>query len=88
MTIKPLGDKVVVKPAPREETTKAGIVLPETSDKDRPEKGEVVAVSEKAAKNLKVGDTVLFRKFGPDEFTLADETVLVMSENDIIGIVE
>ena len=96
MQIKPLGDKVVVKPAAREEMTKSGIVLPDTGDKDRPEKGEVIAVGpgkqnengKRAPMNVRVGDTVLFRKYGPDEFKLDEEEVLVMSESDIIGIVE
>lgn len=96
MTIKPLGDKVVVRPAAREEATKTGLLLPETADKDRPEKGEVIAVGpgkllengQRAAMNVKAGDTVLFRKYGPDDFKLDGEEVLVMSESDIIGIVE
>jgi chaperonin GroES len=95
MMIKPLGDKVVVKAALREEMTKSGIVLPETGDKDRPEKGTVVAVGpgkvrsngERAPMNVAVGDTVLFRKYSPDEFKLDGEDVLVMSESDIIGII-
>lgn len=96
MQIKPLGDKVVVKPAAREETTKTGIVLPDTAGNERPEKGEVIAVGPgkllengtRAPMHVQVGNTVLFRKYGPDEFKVAGETMLVMSESDIIGIVE
>jgi chaperonin GroES len=94
MKIKPLGDKVVVKPASEEEVTKSGIVLPDTVDKERPEKGEVVAVGEgklldsgqRAAPSVKVGDIVMFKKYSPDEITIDDEEYLVIAESDILAI--
>jgi len=96
MQIQPLGDKVVVKAASKEEVTKSGIILPDTADKDRPEQGEVIAVGpgkvmdngQRAAMNVKAGDTVLFKKYSPDEFKIDGEEFLVVSESDIIGIVK
>jgi len=96
MQIQPLGDKVVVKPAAKEEVTKSGIVLPDTADKDRPEQGEVIAVGPgkllengaRAAMNVKAGDKILFKKYSPDEFKIDGEELLVLSESDIIGIIK
>ncbi len=96
MKIKPLGDHVIVKPITEDEVTKAGIVLPDTVDKDRPEKGEVVAVGEgkllnngeKAPMSVKVGDKVVFKKYSPDEIKVDDEEYLVISESDILAILE
>ena len=96
MKIKPLGDHVIVKPITEDEVTKAGIVLPDTVDKDRPEKGEVVAVGEgkllnngeRAPMSVKVGDKVVFKKYSPDEIKVDDEEYLVISESDILAILE
>jgi len=96
MHIKPLGDRVIVKPLGSEEVTKSGIVLPDTVDKEKPEQGEVIAVGlgkrlesgEIAPMSVKVGDKVVFRKYSPDEIKVDGEEVLVISENDIVGIVE
>ncbi|MDP3899706.1 MAG: co-chaperone GroES [bacterium] len=96
MKVKPLGDKVIVKPISREEVTKSGIVLPDTADKERPEQGEVVAVGpgkimengQRAEMNVAVGNKVLFKKYSPDEFKIDSEELLVLSESDIIGIIE
>ena len=95
MKIKPLGDKVVVKPISQEEITKSGIVLPDTADKERPEQGEIVAVGpgkfldngQRANMNVAVGQKVLFKKYSPDEFKIDGEELLVLSEGDIIGII-
>ena len=94
MNIKPLGDRVVVKPASQEEVTKSGIVLPDTVDKERPEKGEVVAVGpgklldngQRAAIGVKVGDIIMFKKYSPDEIKIDDKEYLVISESDILAI--
>ena len=94
MKIKPLGDKVVVKPASEEEVTKSGIVLPDTVDKERPEKGEVVAVGDgklldsgqRAELSVKVGDIVMFKKYSPDEITIDNQEYLVIAEGDILAI--
>jgi len=96
MQIRPLGDRVIVKPLGNEEITKSGIVLPDTVDKEKPEQGEVIAVGsgkrlesgEIAPMSVKVGDKVVFRKYSPDEIKVDGEEVLVISENDIVGIVE
>jgi len=94
MKIKPLHDNVIVKPVVESETTKSGIVLPETVHKEKPEKGEVVAIGEgkildngqRSKMSVKVGDTVMFKKYSPDEFKIDGEEYLVISERDIIAI--
>ena len=94
MKIKPLNDHVVVKPAGNEEVTKAGIVLPDTVDKEKPEKGEIVAIGpgkmldngQRAAMSVKVGDVVMFKKYSPDEIKVDDKEYLVISESDILAI--
>lgn len=94
--IRPLGDRVIVKPLGKEEMTKSGIILPDTVDKEKPESGEIIAVGpgkrlesgEIAPMSVKVGDKVVFRKYSPDEITVDDEEVLVIGESDIVGILE
>jgi len=96
MNIKPLGDRGVIKPLGEEEVTASGIVLPDTAEKEKPEQGEVIAVGpgkrldsgEIAPMSVKVGDKVVFRKYSPDEITIDREEVLVVSESDIVGIIE
>ncbi len=95
MKIKPINDKVVVKPISQDEVTKSGIVLPDTVDKERPEKGEVIAVGEgkpldngqRMPMSVKIGDTVMFKKYSPDEIKIDDEEYLVISEGDILAII-
>jgi chaperonin GroES len=73
MNIKPLGDRILVKPLTSEEVTKSGIVLPDTAEKEKKEQGEIIAIGEgeKIKKlNLKVGDKVLFGKYAGDEVEL------------------
>jgi len=94
MNIKPLGDNVILRPAKQEEKTASGILLPGTADKERPEKGEVIAVGpgkmtpegKRLPVSVSVGETVLFKKYSPDEIKLDGEEVLVISEGDIIAI--
>jgi chaperonin GroES len=96
MQIKPLNDKVVVKASSKEETTKFGLVLPDTADKEKPEQGEVIAVGPgkmlengaRAPMSVKAGDKILFKKYSPDEFKIDKEEFLVLSEGEIIGIIE
>ncbi len=93
-TLRPLGDRVVVRPAAREETTRSGIVLPDTS-KERPQRGEVIAAGTgrvtddgtKVEMDVKVGDTVLFAKYAGTEFKLEDQELLILSEKDILAVV-
>ncbi len=95
MRIRPLGERVVVKPLPSEEKTKGGIVLPETA-KEKPQEGEVVAVGPgrllengtRVAIDLKVGDRVLFSKYAGNEVKIDDEEYLIMREADILGVIE
>jgi len=95
MKLKPLHDNVIVKPSSVEETTASGIVLPETS-KERPEKGEVVAVGpgkilengQLSKMSVKVGDKIMFKKYSPDEIKIDGKEYLIMQESDIIAILE
>lgn len=95
MKIKPLGDRVVIEPL-YEEKKKGGIILPETVDKERPEKGRVVAVGQgrvdengkKIAMNVKKGDKVLFTKYGPDEIKIDGKEYLIAKEENILAIIE
>ncbi len=96
MTIKPLGDKVVIKPLQEDEKTKGGIVLPDTAEKEKPEKGEIVAVGpgkilrsgQHRPMSVKKGDIVLFTKYSPNEVKVNGKEVLIISESDILAIVK
>lgn len=96
MQLRPLGDRVVVKAVAKEEMTKAGIILPETVDKERPEQGEVIAVGPgrlldngtRAAVSLKAGDKIVFKKYSPDEVKVGDEEYLVIAESDVMAVIE
>ena len=96
MNIRPLGDKVIIKPLAEEEVTSSGIVLPDTADKEKPEQGEVMAIGngkrlengEIVPMSIKVGDKVVFRKYSADEVKIGKEEILVVSESDIVGIIE
>lgn len=96
MQLRPLGDRVIVKPAAKEEMTKAGILLPDTADKERPEQGEVIAVGpgrlldngNRAAMSLKVGDKIMFKKYSPDEMKLDGVEYLVIAESDVMAVIE
>jgi chaperonin GroES len=95
MTIKPLHDNVVIKPAVAEKTTKAGIVLPDTVDKGKPEQGTVVAVGPGkfldngtlSKMSVKAGDKVMFKKYSADEIEIGGEEVILISEADILAII-
>ena len=96
MKLKPLHDHVIVKPITENEMTKSGIVLPDTIDKEKPEKGQVVAVGDgklldngqRAVMSVKVGDKVMFKKYSPDEIKVDGVEYLIISEGDILGILE
>ena len=93
--LEPLGDRVVVQPASREETTRSGIVIPDTA-KEKPQRGNVIAVGkgrrdddgDRIPMDVAVGDTVLFAKYGGTEFKFEDEEYLILSEKDILAKVE
>ena len=96
MNLKPLHDNVVIKALSEDEVTKAGIVLPDTADKEKPEQGEVIAIGsgkllengQRAAMSVSVGNKVLFKKYSPDEIKVGGEDYLVISESDIIAVLE
>ena len=95
MNIKPIHDKVVIKPIVKDEVTKSGIVLPDTVDKERPEEGKVVAVGagrildngQVSPMSVKIDDIVMFKKYSPDEIEIDGEDYLVISESDIMAII-
>jgi len=93
MKLKPLGDRLIVKPIDEEETTASGIVLPDTA-KEKPQKGKVVAVGdgkwdEDGEKRIPLdvaeGDEVLYSKYGGTEVTVEDEELLVLRESDVLA---
>ncbi len=94
VNVKPLGERVVVKPIAKEEVTKSGIVLPDTA-KEKPQEGTVVAIGSgrmlddgrRVPLEVKEGDRVLFAKYAGTEFKMDDEELLILSEKDILGIV-
>lgn len=96
MNIKPLGDRVLIKPIEVEEKTESGIVLPDTMDKEKPEQGKVMAVGDgkigrdgkKIAMSVKKGDVVLFTKYGPSNIKVDKEEYLIAKEEDILAILE
>jgi len=94
MKIKPLADRVVIKPSPADEKTKGGIILPDTA-KEKPVVGEVVAVGpgkvtddgKTITPGIKVGDKVLYGKYSGTEITIEGDEYLIMREADIFAIV-
>ena len=96
MNIKPTKDYILIEPLKQEEKTRSGILLPDTADKDRPEQGKVIAVGpgKKNSKGevmpleVKVGDMVLFTKYGPNEIKVEEVEYLIAKEEDILAILE
>jgi chaperonin GroES len=95
INLKPLGDRLVVKPKEREETTASGIILPETA-KEKPQEGEVLAVGpgrrdddgKRVEMDVSVGDTILYAKYAGTEIKVQDEKLLILKESDVLAIVE
>ena len=96
MKLKPLGDRLIVKPIDEEETTASGIVLPDTA-KEKPQKGKVVAVGDgrwdedgekRIPLDVSEGDEVLYSKYGGTEITVEDDELLVLRESDVLARVE
>jgi chaperonin GroES len=93
--LRPLGDRVVVKPLDREEVTKSGLVLPDTA-KEKPQQGEIVAVGpgrvldsgDRVALDIQVGDRVIFAKYSGTEFKLDDDDLLILNERDILAVLQ
>ena len=93
--LKPLGDRLVVKPTPREEMTKSGIVLPDTA-KERPQEGTILAVGtgrtldngSREEIEVAVGQKVLFQKYAGTEFKLDEDEILILSQKDVLAVLE
>jgi chaperonin GroES len=90
--IEPLGDRVVIKPTPKEEVSRGGIVLPDTA-KEKPQEGKIIAVGpgrvtedgKRVAMEVKKGDKVIYSKYAGTEFRLNDEELIIMREGDILA---
>lgn len=96
VSIKPLEDRIVVKPLDAEQTTASGLVIPDTA-KEKPQEGEVVAVGEgrwdedgekRIPLDVKVGDVVLYSKYGGTEVKYGGDELLILSGRDVLAIVE
>ena len=91
MNLRPLGDRILVRPNKPEERTASGIVLPDTVDKEKKAVGEVIALGqgEKLAKlDLHVGDKVVFAKWGGDDFKDGDQEYKILSHDQVLAVVE
>jgi len=94
MKLQPLANRVFIEPLNEDKTTKSGIVIPDTAEKEKPMKGKVLATGpgklnekgERVPMSVKVGDTVLFKKYGPDEIEIDGKKYLVGDEDDILAI--
>ena len=90
MKIKPLADRVLIKPTPAEETTVSGIIIPDSA-KEKPLRGTVLAIGDGTKDEkmvVKEGDTVLYGKYAGTEVELDGEKLLIMRQSDILGIFE
>ena len=95
MNIKPLGDRVLVKPAPAEEKTVGGIIIPDTA-KEKPQEGEVMSVGtgkvlengQKLPLEVKVGDRIIFSKYAGTEVKIDGEEYVIFSERDVLAVIE
>lgn len=96
MNFKPLSNHLFIEPLAEETITKSGIVLPDTAEKEKPMQGKIVAIGpgklndkgERIPMSIKVGDRVLFKKYGPDEIEVEKKKYLVGDEDDILAILE
>jgi chaperonin GroES len=95
MALRPLHDRILVRPAEAEEVTKGGIIIPDTA-KEKPQQGEIIAVGKGkiaddgklVAMELKIGDTVLYGKYSGTEVTVEGESLLMMRESDVFAVIE
>ena len=96
MNLKPLSNRVFLEPLAEEKTTKSGIVIPDTAEKEKPMRGKILATGpgrtnekgERIPMSVKVGDVVLFKKYGPDEIEVDGKKYLVGDEDDILAVIE
>lgn len=87
MKVKPLGDRVLIKPKEAEEEKRGNIIVPDTA-KEKPQEGEVKAVGTDEKLSLKVGDTIIYGKYAGTEVSIDGEDFLVMSQDDVLAVVE
>lgn len=93
--LRPLGDRVVIKPMPREEMTKSGLVIPDTA-KEKPQEGEILAIGpgriledgKREAMDVKPGQKVLYAKYAGTEFKVDGDELLILSQKDILAVVD
>lgn len=96
MNFKPLSNHIFIEPLEEEQKTQSGIVIPDTAEKEKPIKGKIIAVGpgklnekgERQPMAVKVGDVILFKKYGPDEIEIENKKYLVGNEDDILAILE
>ena len=91
MQLKPLGDRVIVKPLPKEEMSKGGIILPDTVSKEARSQGEIIAIGfgEKIAKlNLSLGQKVVFSEYGGSEIKIEGTEYKILNHDDLLAVVE
>ena len=85
MTVKPLGERLLIKPIKEEKKTEGGIVLPDTA-KEKPQKAEVIAIGDKVEDlDIQVGDKVIFAKYAGTEIKIDDEDYIIIEVNDILA---
>lgn len=95
MNLKPLGDRLVVEPKEREQTTASGLILPETAA-EKPQEGAVIAIGpgrrdddgKRVEMDVKVGDSVLYAKYGGTEVKIDGKKLLILKESDVLAIIE
>ncbi|MDD4996124.1 MAG: co-chaperone GroES [Patescibacteria group bacterium] len=96
LKLQPLGSRLIVKPIAEKEVTKSGIILPETADKDRPVQGEVLVIGpgktlengQREKIDLKVGDKILFEKYGADEYKVNEQEFLVVDYEKVVAVIK
>jgi chaperonin GroES len=96
MKLIPVGDHIIVKASPKEELSKLGIIIPDTVGKERAERGEVIAVGpgreleggKRVSMDVSVGQTVLFKKYAPDEVKIDEQEYLVIRMDDVMAVIE
>jgi chaperonin GroES len=96
LKIKPIGGNILVEPVSDEKTTAGGILLPDTVDKEKPQKGKVVALGtgkldhsgKVIAFNVKIGDVVMFKKYSPDEIEIDGNEYLIMDEDAVLAVID
>lgn len=96
MALRPVGDHLIVKPLAKEELSASGIIIPDTAEKQRPERGEIIAAGpgrtlengQRSVMEAKVGDKVVFKKYAPDEFKIDGVEYLVIKSDDVMAVIE